>query len=94
MLILEGVFGIDPAVSLPVLGSAFLLEKVVEDFTSFPEELPELPHDEDGLEGSFLTAVEELKEDDVEFNEGFGTALRGPITPVIFDPCAVVVFAA
>ena len=93
MLIREGVFGSDPAVSLPGLASPFLRERVVEDFTSLPEELPELPHDEDGLEGSFLTAFEELEEDDVDFSKGFGTPLRGPITPAIFDPCAVVVFA-
>ncbi|MFS7908700.1 hypothetical protein Hanom_Chr01g00086211 [Helianthus anomalus] len=88
--ILEGVLGItDPAVSLAVLESTFFLEKFT--FTSFPEE--QLLDDEDGLVGSVLSVADEPAEDDLEPIEGFGTALRGPITPVTFDPCIVVGFA-
>lgn len=90
MLTLEGVLGItDPAVSLVVLETTFFLEMFA--FTSVPEE--QLLDDDDGLVGSVLRVVEEPKEDGLELIEGFGTALRGPITPVTFDPCIVVGFA-
>lgn len=89
VLILDGVWGIiDVVVSLPVLASTFFLEILTDDltFTSVPEEqLLELLHDEDGLAGSVLRAVEVPKEDDFELSNGFGTPLRGTTTLVSFD---------
>lgn len=84
MLILDGVLGItDPAVTLVDLVSTFFLE--IFTLTLVPEE--QLLDDEDGLVVSVLSVVDEPEADDLELTEGFGTALRGPITPVTFDPC-------
>nr|GEU73371.1 hypothetical protein [Tanacetum cinerariifolium] len=57
------------------------LERVVEDFTSVPDEqLLELLCDDDGLVSSVLSAVEEPMGDAFELNKGFGTPLQ--IRPV------------
>lgn len=69
VLTLEGVLGIGPAVNLlPFLESTFFLKKV----ESFPEKLLELLH-----------VVDDDDDDDLEVNEGFGTPLRGLITPFV-----------